>query len=240
MYHKTTVVVSTVSKYSVSTSELFSLWKLNQNKAHQTPGFVGLTEGQHSGSVNVLQICSAQFFKGFSQSWSVCPLTEYLTSRRQSLFSSPRAHVQPAQWWICNYWWLHISSELLQSAGMVIVKEVICIKLIIRRNKAHKSGHCQFSWKCFKCTLLCRLQGKKGKDSPFFPNQESNLSDRTKTRLTQWFYWGTCSIFGTRNELLFNCVLLNLINGAIKEELYFRALFTLNSSSAAPPLSLLL
>lgn len=194
---------------------------------------VGKTEGQHSGSVNVLHICSAHFFKGFSQSWSVCPLTEYLPTRRQSPFPSRRAHVQPTQWWICNYWWLHISSELLQSARMVIVKEVICIKLIIRRNKAHKSGHYQFSWKCFKRTLLCRVQGKKGKDSPFLPNQESNLSPRTKACLTQRFSGGICSIFGTRNELFFNCALLSLIKVQSKKR--FVPKLCLRSAAAPPP-----
>lgn len=88
--------------------------------------------------------------------------------RRQSVIPSPQADFQPAPWWICNYWWLHISSELLQPACMVIVEEVICIKLIIQRNKAHKSGHYQFSWKCFKYLLLCRVQGTKGEESPFF------------------------------------------------------------------------
>lgn len=100
------------------------------------------------------------------------------------------ADVRPVRWWFCNYWWLHISSELLQSVDMVIVKEVICIKLIIPRNKAHKSGHYQFSGKCFKLTLLCWVQGKKkrGKDSLILPNQGSNLSERTKPCLTQWLH----------------------------------------------------
>lgn len=100
------------------------------------------------------------------------------------------ADVRPVRWWFCNYWWLHISSELLQSVDMVIVKEVICIKLIIRRNKAHKSGHYQFSGKCFKLALLCWIQGKKkrGKDSLILPNQGSNLSGRTKPCLTQWIH----------------------------------------------------
>lgn len=80
------------------------------------------------------------------------------------------ADVRPVRWWFRNYWWLHISSELLQSVDMVIVKEVICIKLIIPRNKAHKSGHYQFSGKCFKLTLLCWVQGKKkrGEGFPYF------------------------------------------------------------------------
>lgn len=100
------------------------------------------------------------------------------------------ADVRPVRWWFCNYWWLHISSELLQSVDMVIVKEVICIKLIIQRNKAHKSGHYQFSGKCFKLTLLCWVQGKKkrGKDFLILPNQGSNLSERTKPCLTQWIH----------------------------------------------------
>lgn len=114
---------------------------------------------------------------------------------KRILLSSPPpslsyADVLPVRRWFCNYWWLLISSELLQSVDMVIVKEVICIKLIIRRNKAHKSGHYQFSRKCFKLTLLCWVQGKKkrGKDSLILPNQGSNLSERTKLCLTQWIH----------------------------------------------------
>lgn len=138
----------------------------------------------------------------------------------------PREDVQAARWWICNYWWLHISSELLQSAGLVIVKEVICIKLIIRRNKAHKSGHYQFGGKCFKRTLLRGVQGKKGKESLILPNQGSNLSERTKTCPAQWIHWGVGSIFGGRNELFFNCVRLNHISGAMRGEVHLKAVYS--------------
>lgn len=146
------------------------------------------------------------------------------------------ADVRPVRWWFRNYWWLHISSELLQSVDMVIVKEVICIKLIIPRNKAHKSGHYQFSGECFKLTLLCWVQGKKkrGKDSLILPNQGSNLSERTKPCLTQWIHETPGSIFGRRNEVFFNCVQLNHINGAIKEEVPFRAVYSFAGALNAP------
>lgn len=119
---------------------------------------------------------------------------------------------------------------------MVIVKEVICIKLIIRRNKAHKSGHYQFSGKCFKLTLFCWVQGKKkrGKDSLILANQGSNLSERTKPCLAQWFHSSPASIFGRRNEVFFNCVQLNHIKGAIKEEVPFTAVYSLAVASNAP------
>lgn len=105
---------------------------------------------------------------------SVCPLAEHLRLWRQSLLLAVAGSAPP---WICNYWWLHIRSELLQSARMVIVKEVICIKLIIRRNKAHKSGQYQFSWKCFRPLSSAGSGGKKDEDSPFSENQGSNQSE---------------------------------------------------------------
>lgn len=67
-----------------------------------------------------------------------------------------------SQWWIHNYRWFHISSELLQSPYMVIVTEVICIKLIIPNHKGHKSVHYQFQEKCFKHTFFYIFQGKRG------------------------------------------------------------------------------
>lgn len=112
---------------------------------------------------------------------------------------------------------------------MVIVKEVICIKLIIRRNKAHKSGHYQFRGKCFRRTLVCRVQGKKRSGFPFLPNQGSNLSERTKTCLAQSAPPpppGLRSVPGTRNELFFNCALLNLINAALTGEVYPQAVYS--------------
>lgn len=129
-------------------------------------------------------LCPPHFFFKLRR-WPSIPLSSPLPP------SLSYADVLPVQRWFCNYWWLHISSELLQSVDMVIVKEVICIKLIIRRNKAHKSAHYQFSGKCFKLTLLCWVQGKRkkrGKDSLILPNQGSNLSERTKLCLTQWIH----------------------------------------------------
>lgn len=157
-----------------------------------------------------LSKCPSDLFcTGFSQSWSVCPLTEYLTSRRQSPFSSPHADVQPAQWWICNYWWLYISSELLQSAGMVIVKEVICIKLIIRRNKAHKSGHYQFSWKCFKHTLLCRVQGKKERISLFYQIKKV-ICQRGQRHVAHNGFTEVCALY-LEQEMSFSSIVCCLI-----------------------------
>lgn len=195
--------------------------------------FCGLTSVQHIDYLTILQICPTHFFKGFGPPVVFALSQKNLTSTTQSFLFFYSTH-EPAQWWICNYWWLHISSELLQSASMVIVKEVICIKLIIRRNKAHKSGHYQFSRKCFKRTLLRRVQGKKGKDSLILPNQGSNLSERTKTWPIQWIHWGMGSILWERNEVFFSCVLLNHINGTIKKRCIwklFTLLFGINDSS---------
>lgn len=75
--------------------------------------------------------------------------------------------IQASQWWIHNYWWLHISSELLQSPHMVIVTEVICIKLIIPCNKGHKSVHYQFTGKCFNHMFFYIVQGKRERNLLF-------------------------------------------------------------------------
>lgn len=119
----------------------------------------------------------------------------HFQERMSFLLSLSHADVQASQWWICNYWWLHRSSELLQSAGMVIVTEVICIKLIILCNKAHKSGHYQFGWKCFKCRLLHRLQGKREGFPPSFFYQIRELIFQGRQRhllyndLTIFYFW---------------------------------------------------
>lgn len=91
----------------------------------------------------------------------------YVLKKDFSSFISPCRDSQVSLWWIHNYWWLHISSELLQSPRVVIVREVICIKLIIQCIKGHKSVHYQFSGKCFKHTLFYIVQGKNKRDFMF-------------------------------------------------------------------------
>lgn len=71
---------------------------------------------------------------------------------------------------------------------------------------------------------------KKGRIPLFLPNQESNLSERTKLHGSQRPDRAASSIFGTRNELFVNCALLNLMNGAIKAEVYSGACLCVFSS----------
>lgn len=114
----------------------------------------------------------AQFIKGSSQPATTAlfigdhpqPPPKAPILGRDSLFliSFPsNLDIQASKWWIHNYWWIHISSELLQSAHAVIVTEVICIKLIILCNKGHKSVHYQFTGKCFKHMFFYIVQGRK-------------------------------------------------------------------------------
>lgn len=93
----------------------------------------------------------------------------YVLKKDFSSFISPCHDFQASQWWIHNYWWLHISSELLQSPRVVIVREVICIKLIIPCIKGHKSVHYQFSGKWFKHTFAYMVQGKNRRDFMLSP-----------------------------------------------------------------------
>lgn len=136
-------------------------------------------------SWNALRITYAQFIKVFSQP-RMSALLQNLTLPGEDFFFFSPIHIfrRWGLWWIHYYWWLHIASELLQSASMVIVTEVICIKLIIPSNKAHKSGHYQFSWKCFNQLLFHRVQGKIKGFSPFFSLQMMELiCERIKRHL---------------------------------------------------------
>ena len=62
-----------------------------------------------------------------------------------------------------TYWWPPpISSELLWNHVEVIVKEVICIKLLLWCNKDHKSVHNQSICNSFSCTDFIDYSKKWG------------------------------------------------------------------------------
>lgn len=58
---------------------------------------VAPSRGQRNASLNVLQVCSAQFFKGFSQLEAFALLQNISPPEDNLLFCSAHANVQPAQ-----------------------------------------------------------------------------------------------------------------------------------------------
>ncbi len=114
---------------------------------------------------NILQMFDSQFIKAFSQPETIA-LSAFFSPVLRKDFISLHPDDKTSPWWIHNYRWFHISSELLQSPYIVIVTEVICIKLIIPNHKGHKSVHYQFWEKCFKRTFFYIVQGKRGRILP--------------------------------------------------------------------------